>query len=78
MADKSTLKNQMVPDTAWTKSALSGNGSGSDCLEVARLDGGWVLRDSKNPGDRIWLTDAEYTAFCGGVQANQPGLVPGP
>lgn len=76
MGDKEKLMSQSVSEEAFTKSALSGGGTGAECLEVAKLDGGWVLRDSKNRDHRIWLTDGEYTAFVGGVQANQQGLVP--
>ncbi|MES4908227.1 MULTISPECIES: DUF397 domain-containing protein [unclassified Streptomyces] len=75
MRDKSELMAQDVPEDAWTKSSFSGGGSGGDCLEVAKLRGGVALRDSENPGMRIYLTDAEYRAYTQGVQAREPGLV---
>ncbi|MFC9505433.1 DUF397 domain-containing protein [Streptomyces sp. NPDC057002] len=71
------LMDQDLTGAAWTKSELSGGGGTGDCLEVARLEGGWVLRHSINQEQKIWLTDGEYNAFVGGVQADQPGLVPG-
>ncbi|MEU6484284.1 DUF397 domain-containing protein [Streptomyces sp. NPDC046887] len=73
---KQALRAQSLAGAVWTKSELSG-GTGQDCLEVTKVAGGWVLRDSFSPEDRIWLTDSEYEAFCGGVRAGQPGLVPG-
>jgi hypothetical protein len=66
---------QNVADEAFTKSEASAGGS-NDCLEVAKIDGGWVLRDSTNHASKIYLFDSEYNAFLEGVKANQPGLVP--
>ncbi|MFE2539024.1 DUF397 domain-containing protein [Actinacidiphila glaucinigra] len=71
------LMDQDLTGAVWTKSALSGAGGSSDCLEATQIDGGWVLRHSINTDQKIWLTDGEYTAFVGGVQNQQPGLVPG-
>ncbi|MFF8283316.1 DUF397 domain-containing protein [Streptomyces albus] len=60
----------------WTKSEFSG-GTGQDCLEVTRVEGlGYVLRHSILKDHMIPLTDSEYAAYCQGVQARQPGLVP--
>ncbi|MFE4665435.1 DUF397 domain-containing protein [Streptomyces sp. NPDC056716] len=70
------LMNQDLTHAAWTKSALSGAGGPGDCLEATQIDGGWVLRHSLNTDQKIWLTDSEYAAYCGGVQAGQFGLVP--
>jgi hypothetical protein len=70
------LQAQDLTGIKWTKSELSGGGGSGDCLEVAQLDGGWVLRHSINQDQKIWLTDGEYTAFCGGVKAGQQGLTP--
>ncbi|MFB7512855.1 DUF397 domain-containing protein [Streptomyces sp. NPDC056144] len=62
----------------WTKSLFShGSGSG-DCLEVAEIPGlGYALRHSILTDRIIPLTQAEYVAYVNGVQAGQPGLVPG-
>jgi hypothetical protein len=70
------LLTQDLSEAVWHKSALSGS-TGQDCLEVARLDGGWMLRSSVLPDRMIPLTDSEYEAYVGGVRAGQPGLVPG-
>ena len=53
----------------WWKSKRS-NGSGGDCVEVADLDdGGWAVRDSKNPtGPALIFTAAEWAAFTAGVR----------
>jgi hypothetical protein len=69
------LLNQDLTDAVWHKSFLSGS-TGQDCLEVAKLDGGWMLRSSVLPDHMIPLTDSEYEAYIGGIKANQPGLVP--
>lgn len=34
--------------TGWRKSSHSG-GTGGDCVELARTDAGFLVRDSKNP-----------------------------
>ncbi|MET8342484.1 DUF397 domain-containing protein [Streptomyces microflavus] len=74
--DLSSLSAQEIPESAWTKSSFSGNGSGSDCVEVAALQGGRALRDSKNPeGPKLFFTDSEWTAFIQGVQADEAGLI---
>lgn len=54
---------------AWRKSARS-NGSGGNCVEVAVLpDGGWAVRDSKDPdGPILFFTPGEANAFVGGIK----------
>jgi len=53
-------------DQEFTKSSLSGSGN---CLEVARVDGGILLRNSREPEtELIRLTLEEWTAFRLGVQ----------
>ncbi|WP_329271893.1 DUF397 domain-containing protein [Streptomyces sp. NBC_01451] len=75
MPDNNELKNQTIPESAWVKSSFSGAGSGGDCVEVARLQRGRAVRDSKNPsGPKLFFTDAEWSAFTQGVQAQEPGL----
>ncbi|SDS41300.1 DUF397 domain-containing protein [Actinoplanes derwentensis] len=53
----------------WKKSSRSG-GSGGNCVEVASApDGGWAIRDSKDPdGPFLLFTLAEWTAFVSGVK----------
>jgi hypothetical protein len=52
----------------WFKSSHSE--SGSQCVEVAWLEGGMVgVRDSKNPaGPALMFTPGEWDAFAAGVQ----------
>ena len=38
------------------------------CLEVARNDGSYLLRDSKKPDIAIMLTGVEWAAFVAGVR----------
>lgn len=76
MRDNTELKNQPIPEDAWVKSSFSGTGSGSDCVEVAPLQGGRAVRDSKNPsGPKLCFTDGQWAAFVQGVQAEEPGLI---
>ena len=80
MTKEETLKALLAADLTgadWTKSSFSGS-TGQDCLEATRVDGlGWVLRHSILTNHVIPLTDSEYEAYVKGVQAGQPGLVPG-
>ncbi|MFD9815158.1 DUF397 domain-containing protein [Streptomyces sp. NPDC059080] len=76
MRDKTELKNQIVPESAWCKSSYSGGGSGSDCVEVAKREGGRFVRDSKDPkGPTLFFTDSEWAAFTKGVQDGEAGLM---
>ncbi|GAA2672594.1 DUF397 domain-containing protein [Actinoplanes palleronii] len=56
-------------ELAWRKGSRS-SGSGSDCVEVADLpDGGFALRDSKDPnGSTLFFTPSERAAFVAGVR----------
>ena len=53
----------------WKKSTFSGT---SNCVEVARVGGRLLVRDSKNP-DRPGLafTEHEWRAFISGVKAGE-------
>lgn len=56
-----------MAELRWVKSGRCNNGE--LCVEVARVDGGRVLRDGKNPdGPVLTFTDAEWDAFVGGVR----------
>lgn len=53
----------------WTKSSYSDN-SGGNCVEVAPIEGGVAVRDSKNPNGGVLLfTVTEWTAFGAGLVA---------
>jgi hypothetical protein len=52
----------------WLRSPLcDANGA---CVEVARLNGGIGVRDSKDPDDRwLWFSRDEWTTFVAGVRS---------
>lgn len=56
----------------WRKSTYS-NGSGGNCVEVARnLPGIVAVRDSKNPnGPALIFTPAEWRVFISGVRSGE-------
>ncbi|WP_086781388.1 DUF397 domain-containing protein [Crossiella equi] len=57
----------------WKKSSFSEGGG--ECVEVARVAGGVLVRDSKNPdGPSLWFTSMEWIAFLYGVLAGEFGL----
>lgn len=48
----------------WRKSSHSGGGN--DCVEIACVDAGTAVRDSKNPdGPRLSFGAADWSAFLG-------------
>lgn len=52
----------------WRKSTYSGPHC-DNCVEVAFLDGGVAVRDSKNPtGPALIFTGPEWDAFLAGVR----------
>ncbi|MGP2436311.1 DUF397 domain-containing protein [Streptomyces sp. JW3] len=54
-------------DASWTKSRHS-NAEGN-CVEVARVDGGVALRNSRDPdGPALVYTPAEVAAFLAGAK----------
>lgn len=63
------MKNLTVPaDAKWIKSARSGPIS-DNCVEVAAIDGGVAMRDSKDPtGPALLFTTGEWEAFVGGAK----------
>lgn len=51
----------------WFKSSFSG--SSKECVEVAFVDAGVGVRDSKNPtGPALIFTPSEWSTFTSGVQ----------
>jgi hypothetical protein len=68
---KEALVAQLGDDTAWRKSTKSGPYS-DNCVEVADLNGGRAVRDSKDPdGAVLVFDDAEWRAFREGVQLGE-------
>ena len=61
---------QDLSDMRWKKSSRSG--AGNNCVEVADLDGGHAVRDSKNPtSPALMFTATEWAAFTAGVRAGE-------
>ncbi|MEU3167854.1 DUF397 domain-containing protein [Streptosporangium sp. NPDC006930] len=51
----------------WRKSSLSG--SGNNCVEVARMDNRYLVRDSKDPdGAVLSFSSGGWTAFLSRVK----------
>ncbi|MFI7083903.1 DUF397 domain-containing protein [Streptomyces anulatus] len=79
-ADKLAALNAMlsnVPtDLQWNTPAASTGGTG-DCLETARVEGGWLVRNSNMPDRLLPFTDSEWEAFGKAVLDGQRGFAPG-
>jgi hypothetical protein len=55
----------------WRKSSYS-NGDGGACVEVAAIDDGVGVRDSKNPaGPALSCTATSWSAFTTAVRADE-------
>ena len=53
-----------LDDAVWKKSSRSNGNGGNNCVEVAVLDTGVAVRDSKDQsGPALMFTSAEWTAF---------------
>ena len=54
---------------AWRKSSRCGT---STCVEVAKVDDQYMIRDSKNPeAAALTFTEEEWVAFVEGVSAGE-------
>ncbi len=54
----------------WIKSSYSANEG--QCVEIATLDNGTAIRDSKDPaGPVLRFTSAQWRAFLGAVKAGK-------
>ncbi len=63
----------MEDHLTWRKSSRSGD-QGGNCVEVADLDGGRAVRDSKNPtGPALMFTPDQWAAFTAGVRDGEFG-----
>jgi hypothetical protein len=61
------METSNVP--AWRKSSRCGNAT---CVEVAKVEGQYLIRDSKNPSaDALSFTEEEWNAFIAGVTAGE-------
>lgn len=67
------LKAQDLSNNIWTKSFASTSGQGGgDCLEITRVNGGVVLRNSVDPDNMTFLTTSEWAAARVAVKEDQP------
>lgn len=68
----STTKHRTPREVLWRKSTFSGSGTGSECVEVAEVDGDIVIRDSKNPdAGHLRFARTEMRAFVAGAKAGE-------
>ena len=67
-----TTARDIPSQPAWRKSTFSGGGTGSDCVELAEVDGEIMVRDSKDPsGTVLRFTRSEARAFIQGAKAGE-------
>jgi hypothetical protein len=58
-----------INNIAWRKSSRCASNA---CVEVAKVDGQYLVRDSKNPQlAALSFTEAEWAAFTEGVSAGE-------
>lgn len=56
----------------WKKSSRSNGNGGNNCVEVALLDGGAAVRDSKDPAGPVLMFDEEaWQEFLAAAQAGE-------
>lgn len=68
--DSKTALRAQLDAAVYRKSSKSGPYS-DNCVEVAFVDGGVAVRDSKDRGPVQVYTDAEWSAFVEGVRAGE-------
>lgn len=60
----------------WRKASRSNGSGGNNCVEVAFLDTGVAVRDSKNrTGPALTFTKAEWIAFVGSAKDGEFDIV---
>lgn len=60
---------EMNHTPAWRKSSRCGNAT---CVEVAKVEDQYLIRDSKNPdAAALSFTEEEWNAFVAGVTAGE-------
>jgi hypothetical protein len=63
-------------DAAWKKASRSNGNGGNNCVEVAFLDNGVAVRDSKDrSGPALMFTSAEWTAFVDSAKDGEFDIV---
>ena len=67
MRKKSTVNESLSPE--WRKSSFCASGT---CVEVAKVDDAYLIRDSKSPeAGHLSFTAEEWDAFRKGVLAGE-------
>ena len=61
-----------LPGAVWFKAKDSNGNGGNNCVEVAFLNAGVAVRDSKDPtGPALMFTEAEWAAFVSGAKKKE-------
>jgi hypothetical protein len=61
----------------WRKSSYSGNGDGSNCIELAAFNGAIRLRESTAPDTVVTASRRQLAAFIRAVKADAGAFSPG-
>jgi hypothetical protein len=65
-----------LDDAVWKKASRSNGNGGNNCVEVAFLDAGVAVRDSKDrSGPALMFTEAEWTAFVDSAKDGEFDIV---
>ena len=65
-----------LTDAVWRKASRSNGNGGNNCVEVAFLDAGVAVRDSKDrSGPALMFTQAEWTAFVDSTKDGEFDIV---
>jgi hypothetical protein len=63
------VSSPLLIGAVWRKSSGSNGNGGNNCVEVAFLEAGVAVRDSKNSSDPPqFYTKSEWNAFVGSVK----------
>jgi len=70
------LNTHQLHGAAWKKGSRSNGNGGNNCVEVAFLDTGVAVRDSKNQtGPALVFTQAEWAAFVDSTKDGEFDIV---
>lgn len=64
----SVICDRCIDGGRFHRSSFCGAGN---CVEVFVSTAGALVRDSKKPGDSLWFTPGEWTAFLAGVRNSE-------
>jgi hypothetical protein len=70
------LRAHQIEGAVWKKGSRSNGSGGNNCVEVAFLDQGIAVRDSKDrTGPALMFTSAEWTAFVDSAKDGEFDIV---